>query len=67
MASLIRTNYSIGYYPDDKDFDGRFRRIKLELSRSGKTKAGTVNIKMRNGYRALRPSRPVVSEKNPER
>jgi VWFA-related protein len=67
LAGLIRTSYSIGYYPDDKDFDGRFRHIKLELSRSGKTKAGTVNIKMRNGYRALRPSRPVVSEKNLER
>lgn len=66
LAGLIRASYTIGYYPENPDFDGRFRRINLELSRRGKTKAATVNIKTRNGYRALRPSSPAVSGINQE-
>jgi VWFA-related protein len=62
LAGLIRSAYTIGYYPENSDFDGGFRRISLELSPRGKTKAGKVNIKTRNGYRALRPSQPTISE-----
>ena len=62
LTGLIRSSYTIGYYPENTDFDGRFRRISLELSPSGKIKAGDVNIKTRNGYRALRPSDPATSE-----
>ena len=64
LLGLTRSSYGIGYYPENKYFDGRFRRIKLELSRRGKIKAGTVNIKTANGYRALRPSSQPASEKN---
>ena len=67
LAGLIRSSYTIGYYPENSNFDGRFRRTSLELSPSGKAKAGKVNIKTRNGYRALRPSAPAASEAQPER
>jgi VWFA-related protein len=67
ITRLIQSNYTIGYYPENSDFDGRFRRISLELSPSGKTKAGKVNLKTRKGYRALRPSAPTVSEAPPMR
>ncbi|MGH9846844.1 MAG: VWA domain-containing protein [Blastocatellia bacterium] len=58
LTGLIRSSYTIGYYPQDTNFDGRFRRINLELSRSGRTKAGKVDIKTRVGYQALRPPKP---------
>ncbi len=62
LTGLIRSSYTIAYYPENSDFDGRFRRISLELSGRGKAKTGKVNIKTRNGYRALRPSLPDTSE-----
>jgi len=62
LTGLIRSSYTIGYYPENSDFDGRFRRISLELSGRGKAKAGKANIKTRNGYRALRPSLADTSE-----
>jgi VWFA-related protein len=62
LAALIRSTYTIGYYPENSSFDGRFRLISLELSPRGKKKVGKVNIKTRNGYRALRPSPPTISE-----
>jgi VWFA-related protein len=67
LAGLIRSAYTIGYYPENSEFDGSFRRIKLELSPRGKTKTtGKVNIKTRNGYRALRPSPAAISELPPK-
>lgn len=62
LTGLIRSSYTVGYYPENSDFDGRFRRISLELSPSGRAKAGLVNIKTRNGYRAIRPSLPDAAE-----
>jgi VWFA-related protein len=62
LTALIRSSYTIGYYPENSNFDGRFRRINLELSRSGKVKAGKADIKTRDGYRALRPSSRQASE-----
>src|SRR5262245_12047162 len=67
LTGLIRSGYTIGYYPENSDFDGKFRRISLELSPQGKAKVGKVDIKTRNGYRALRPSTPIGSEAQPER
>jgi len=61
LAGMIRSTYTIGYYPENSNFDGQFRRISMELSPSGKSKAGKVNIKTRNGYRALRLSPSAVS------
>lgn len=54
LTELIRSSYTIGYYPENTNFDGRFRRIQLELSPSGKTKVGKVSIKSREGYQAMR-------------
>ena len=62
LTDLIRSSYTIGYYPQDSNFNGRFRRMSLELSPRGKTKAGKVTIKARTGYRALRTSSPAASE-----
>jgi len=62
LTTMIRSSYTIGYYPEDSNFDGRFRRINLELSRSGKAKAGKADVKSRGGYYALRPSSPTFSE-----
>lgn len=56
LTGLIRSSYTIGYYPDNTKFDGRFRRIKVELSKSGKAKAGNVRIVAREGYHAVRRS-----------
>jgi VWFA-related protein len=60
MASLIRSSYTIGYYPANSNFDGSFRRVRLELSPGGKAKTSLVNIKTRSGYRAFRPS-PIIA------
>lgn len=54
LAKQIRSSYTIGYYPENTNFDGKFRRIKLELSKSGKAKFGKVDIKTREGYHAVR-------------
>ena len=67
LTGLIRSSYTIGYYPENSNFDGRFRRISLELSPQGKAKVGKVDVKTRNGYQALRPSTPVGSEAQPKR
>jgi VWFA-related protein len=61
LTGLIRSAYSVGYYPDDKNFNGRFRKIKLELSVQGKTKSAAVQIKTRVGYHAIRPPSRILS------
>ncbi len=67
LIGLIRSSYTIGYYPENTNFDGRFRQIKLELSPNGKTKAGKVDIKTRDGYHAMRRATPTAAEINPVR
>jgi VWFA-related protein len=62
LTGLPRSSYTIGYYPANADFDGRFRRLRLELSPRGQAKAGQVDIKTRDGYRALRTSLQVASQ-----
>ncbi len=64
LAKQIRSSYTIGYYPDDTNFDGKFRRIKLELSKSGRAKFGNVDIKTREGYYAVRSVTSDVSDKS---
>lgn len=44
------TYYTLGYYPADKNWDGRFRQIEIKTTRPG------VNLRYRLGYYALDPS-----------
>jgi hypothetical protein len=43
-------SYSIGYYPENKKWDGNFRKIKVKLSQ------GDTEIRYRRGYFALDPT-----------
>jgi hypothetical protein len=43
------TYYTLGYYPENKDWDGKFRKIAVKLSRSG------VKLHYRLGYYAVEP------------
>jgi VWFA-related protein len=43
------TYYTLGYYPDNKDWNGEFRKIKVKVDRSG------VKLRHRAGYFASRP------------
>jgi VWFA-related protein len=41
--------YSLGYYPENKDWDGRFRRITVKVNRPG------VKLHYRQGFYAVEP------------
>jgi VWFA-related protein len=43
------TYYTLGYYPENKDWDGRFRRIIVKVSRPG------VKLHYRQGFFAVEP------------
>ncbi len=43
------TYYTLGYYPTNKDWDGKFRRIAVKTSRAG------VKLHYRQGYFAVEP------------
>jgi len=42
--------YSLGYYPDNKKYDGKYRSIKVKVKRDG------VEIHSRRGYYAIDPT-----------
>jgi len=44
-----KASYSLGYYPENKKWDGNFRKIKVKLDR------GDTEIRYRKGYFALDP------------
>lgn len=43
-------SYTIGYYPEDKKWDGKYRALKIKLARDG------VEVRHRRGYFAMDPS-----------
>ncbi|HEX3154280.1 MAG TPA: VWA domain-containing protein [Candidatus Angelobacter sp.] len=43
------TYYTLGYYPENKNWDGRFRRISLKVNRPG------VKLHYRQGFYAVEP------------
>ncbi|MGH9788204.1 MAG: VWA domain-containing protein [Candidatus Acidiferrales bacterium] len=56
--------YSLAYYPEDKKWDGKFRRIEVKLNRAG------LQVRYRRGYYAtdtVAPERAEKSEKKSEK
>jgi VWFA-related protein len=49
----IRSRYTLAYRSTDQNFDGRFRKVKIEVRRSD------VNVVTRPGYYAIPPSQVV--------
>jgi hypothetical protein len=43
-------SYTIGYYPEDKKWDGKYRALKIKLARDG------VEVRHRRGYFAIDPA-----------
>jgi hypothetical protein len=43
------TYYTLGYYPENKDWDGRFRRISVKVNRPG------IKLHYRQGFFAVEP------------
>ncbi|HXW17275.1 MAG TPA: VWA domain-containing protein [Candidatus Acidoferrales bacterium] len=53
--------YTLGYYPDPGNWDGKFHRIKLKLERKGLT------ARYRSGYFAVDATQPPPSESPQQR
>lgn len=51
------TYYTLGYYPDDKQWNGQFRNIRVKVNRTG------INLHYRAGYFAI--DREAVAQANP--
>jgi len=51
-------SYTIGYYPEDKKWDGKYRSIKVKVDREG------TEVRHRRGYFAIDPVQ--IKDKNPE-
>ena len=51
-------SYTIGYYPEDKKWDGKYRSIKVKLAREA------VQVRHRHGYFAIDPSQ--LKDRKPE-
>jgi len=46
IAAELRTQYAIGYYPANKEHDGKYRKLKVTTTRKD------VVLRARPGYRA---------------
>lgn len=46
IAAELRTQYAIGYYPTNKEHDGKYRKVKVETTRKD------AKLRARPGYRA---------------
>lgn len=56
MFEQLRARYSIGYTPVNANFDGRFRKLKLKISRQAEATHGRLLLKTRQGYLAKPPA-----------
>jgi hypothetical protein len=52
------TYYLLGYYPDNKTWDGKFRKLQIKVARAG------VKLRYRLGYYAADPA--AITGKNPK-
>jgi VWFA-related protein len=50
-------SYTVGYYPDDKKWDGNYRKISVKVNRDG------VEVRNRRGYFAVDPAKEKENEK----
>ncbi|HEY6248600.1 MAG TPA: VWA domain-containing protein [Candidatus Angelobacter sp.] len=53
------TYYTLAYYPDNKDWNGKFRKIRLKVTRPG------VKLRHRLGYYALDPK--LMADSDPKK
>ncbi len=52
------TYYTLGFYPENKDWDGKFRRLQIKVVRQG------TELRYRRGYYAVDPTAQLVLAKN---
>jgi VWFA-related protein len=50
------TYYTLGYYPENKNWDGRFRKIAVKINRPG------VKLHYRQGFFAIEPTDPAKQD-----
>src|SRR2546423_2722623 len=53
--------YVVGYYPDDKQFDNKFRKVQVKVDRPD------VKVRYRPGYFAVDLGRPTIKAKDPSK
>lgn len=63
IASELRQQYSLGYYPSNTEYSGAWRTIRVEVVGPAPERTGTVSIRARAGYYRSRdkyegPQRP---------
>jgi Ca-activated chloride channel family protein len=54
IADELHHQYSLGYYPQNKNWDGKFRKIQISVGKNG------YNVYARKGYYAKRPTANVA-------
>ena len=47
----LNATYTLGYYPENKKYDGKYRAVKVKVKQSG------VDVQAREGYYAVEPTR----------
>jgi VWFA-related protein len=50
------TYYTLGYYPENKNWDGRFRKIAVKINRPG------IKLHYRQGFFAIEPTDPAKQD-----
>lgn len=50
LVDLLRARYSFGYRPPRSTIDGKFRQIKIKVSREVEKREGKIVIVTRKGY-----------------
>lgn len=53
-------SYTLGYYPEDKKWDGKYRQIKVKVNRDA------TEVRHRHGYFAIDPTQVRDKDKKPE-
>jgi hypothetical protein len=59
-AADEKASYTIGYYPDNKKWDGKYRHIKVKVGRDG------IEARCRQGYFAVDPAQIKASNPGEE-